>query len=166
MLSSVSALYKSLPKPEERARHVVSSLARSVVGIMDDQSHEIVAMTFFAITDWLQADQWILSPDAAEALNMTLEAVVQIFKTRDTPINIDPSLRRRGILQNKALQNPLQDDIWEAAELTWSTLLNQTGYWPTVAGPERVGVVAKVLAFFFFLFFFFFGKVLAIGRDR
>lgn len=138
-LSAISALYKVLPKPEERARYVVSSLARSILGLLDDQAHEIICMTFQTIADWLQADQWVLLPDAAEALNMMLEALVCIFKTRDNSNTVlEPSLRRRGIMPTKPGQSSAQEDIWEAAELTLNTLLNLLGYWPTAAGPERV----------------------------
>ena len=128
-----------LPKPEERARHIVGSLARSVLGLLDDQANEIICLTFHTIADWLQADQWVLSPDSAEALNMIVEAVVSIFKTRDNSNAIlDAAMRRRGILPSKPGQTSAQEDIWEAAELMLNTLLNLLGYWPSSAGPERV----------------------------
>lgn len=137
MISAVSSLYKSLPKPEERARYVVTSLARAVLSQLDDQSHDVASLAFHTISDWVQVDQWILHPDAMESLNMLLEAIVCVFKARDNGgSNVDPSTRRRGILP-KVPHNAAQEDILEAAELALSTLLNELGHWPG-EGPERV----------------------------
>lgn len=167
-LSAMSSMYSKLEKGYDQANVIVGHLCKYVSGLLSagqpQATEDLIVHSFKCITDWIMVEQWIL--DYADTKYMLLHALVlgltgrpqrqenvpepQVKTVPETPVKGKKAKKeQKKEAEKKEMEKKepppmvLSAKIREAAQCALTTLLNQTGNFPTASGASVVSTLAR-----------------------
>mmetsp|Transcript_2685 Transcript_2685/g.9507 ORF Transcript_2685/g.9507 Transcript_2685/m.9507 type:complete len:1308 (+) Transcript_2685:68-3991(+) len=169
VLSAMNSMYPKLEKGYDQANVIVGNLCKYVSGLLSagqpQATEELIVHSFKCITDWIMVEQWIL--EYADTKYMLLHALVlgltgrpqrqesapepQVKAVPETPVKGKKAKKeqKKELEKNKELEKKepapmvLSAKIREAAQCALTTLLNQTGNFPSASGASVVSTLAR-----------------------